>query len=43
MFDTACDFFLFEAQSAFVGAYAVPVPAETGGDRAGPGCTRLML
>lgn len=43
MFGTACDFFLFEAQSGFVDAYNVPVPAEIEGDAAGPGYTRLVL
>lgn len=43
MFGTACDFFLFEAQSGFVDAYNVPVPAEIEGGTAGPGYTRLVL
>lgn len=40
---TVCGFFLCEAQSGFAGAYNAPVPAEVGGDIAGPGYTRLVL
>lgn len=43
MFGTVWDFFLCEAQSGFVDAYSVPVPAEIDSDIAGPGYTRLVL